>query len=607
VYRSQHCEAGAPGCACRGENLRDDAGRAVLRCAAGLICVKNSDDDASGEESCVRPPYCAVGTVGCQCSWAGECIGMGNRCNRTSNICHMRDPDACAGTLGCSCLRDATPDDPSGGCAVPSICAHGLCSLPTRTDSVHGGEPGDPCDPCDGSCWLGFHCLQSVSRCVACVGDVGCPCGPDGDCGRPDLVCQPHTFRSNNASAATGLATNVWGYDVHLRFEHQTLRALTVQTLSFDIIQKLANLMTLFVRDADLMMVHGRKVHVIVALDGSLFTEAFWHIHPDEFGGDFGAHKLQIRFPRAGSYVISFDFMHMVDGLMRAASVSKILTVAEPLEQRDDHDDDADAAGAELDSLTKQRAQSIAASDEPWRRTFAALPLGADTDSYRRLITPMTRIPKTMPRAHVRMQLEKSEALHAGACRLVTLHVLDDNGRPRNGSLGVFLQAPVHIALMMSTIPRDAPFVIHAHGHTSEAEARKYGCRQNHMSYRGPPRFDPVVYALLPFPLAGTWRIVAQMRYVLPDDDDTETLLTAAFEVGVGARTDADELADKDRLDGGICVYTSALVEDDPVIAASELARRQRLWQAMHASGSGGRVMSLARVAGIGRAIIVHE
>jgi hypothetical protein len=569
-----------------------------MRCTAGLVCVKN--DDNSDGESCVRPSYCAVGTVGCQCSWAGECIGMGNRCNRTSNICHVRDVDACAGTLGCSCLRDGTPDDPSGGCAVPSICSHGLCSLPTRTDSVHGGEPGDPCDPCDGSCWLGFHCLQSVSRCVACVGDVGCPCAPDGECGRADLVCQPHTFRSNNATAATGLATNVWGYDVHLRFERQTVRALTVQTILFDVIQKLANLQTLFVRDSDLMMVHGRKLHVIVSLDGTLFTEAFWHIHPDEFGGDFGAHKLQIRFPRAGDYVISFDFMHMVDGLMRAASVSKFVTVAEAPELLLDRDDD----GGELDSLTKQREQAIAASDEPWRRTVAALPLAAESDSYRRLITPMTRIPKHMPRALVRMQLEQSASIHAGACRLVTFHVLDENGRPRNGSLGVYLHAPVHIALMMATIPRDSPFIIHAHGYTSEAEARKLGCRQNHMSYRGPPRFEPVVYAMLPFPLAGTWRIVAQMRYILPDNT-TETMLAAAFEVGVGSRTADDEHDDKDRVEGGICVYTSALVENDPVIAASEIARRQRLWQAMHASASGARVHSIARAAGIGSAIVV--
>jgi hypothetical protein len=542
----------------------------------GLVC--------HNDEACVRPSYCLIGSVGCQCTWAGDCTASANAtCNRAANVCERNSNVGCAGRLGCRCLRAPLPDDVSGGCEEPAICIGGLCALPTRTDTVHGGEPGDPCDPCDGSCWLGFSCLMSVSRCVACVGNAGCPCTRDGKCERDDLVCKPHTFRGNNATALLGLNNNVWAYSVQLTPERMTVRAQSRQAFRFELLQKLANKGTLPVRDADLMVVHARRLHVIVTLDGAPLSDtAFWHIHPDEFG-PFASHVLQVRFPRAGLYAFSFDFMHMVDGLMRTASVTKLVAVEAALDGAAD-----DGSAAELGSLTSSAAATSDDDDDDnkWSQTFAALPFDASngSDAFKRLLTPLGAIPDEFVRVPVQLELDRKRP-HAGSCQLVKLTV--GSGRHGSSSLAVFLEAPMHLALMLTSMPRDEPFLIHAHGHTSEEMARALGCRQSHTSYSGKPRFGPTLYAMLPFPLAGTWRLVSQMRFVLPDGSDA--LLTGAFEIVVDPADAADAAAQsKDRVDAGMCVFRdSALLDDkdDGVIDAADILERHRLWQAMHAGG----------------------
>ena len=50
--------------------------------------------------------------------------------------------------------------------------------------------------------------------------------------------------------------------------------------------------------------------------------------------------------------------------------------------------------------------------------------------------------------------------------------------------------------------------------------------------FKSEPRFGPRLYAMVPFPIAGDWRLVAQFRYLGNGADPKGgKMVTAAFEV----------------------------------------------------------------------------
>eukprot|EP00019_Armaparvus_languidus_P008867 CAMPEP_0168594656 /NCGR_PEP_ID=MMETSP0420-20121227/9018_1 /TAXON_ID=498008 /ORGANISM="Pessonella sp." /LENGTH=151 /DNA_ID=CAMNT_0008630997 /DNA_START=1285 /DNA_END=1736 /DNA_ORIENTATION=- len=137
-------------------------------------------------------------------------------------------------------------------------------------------------------------------------------------------------------------------------------------------------------------------------------------------------------------------------------------------------------------------------------------------------------------------------------------------------------------------MPSEKPFIVHAHGFVDRDEAVAWGCRQNHKPYRAPPRRGPL-YAMLPFPLPGVWRVAMQTRYhgngVLPTQPGT--LLTAAFRVVVKEKALLSNGEDDDSRHGlvlkrGMCRYENDLIDESDnenvFFDSGELEARRRQW-----------------------------
>lgn len=99
---------------------------------------------------------------------------------------------------------------------------------------------------------------------------------------------------------------------------------------------------------------------------------------------------------------------------------------------------------------------------------------------------------------------------------------------------------------------------------------------------------------MIPFPVAGRWRVVAQLNVA-------GRLLTGAWNVEVQRATNADT-TDAELLRGGICTLdtasngdgTSDGGDDTPhVIDVGQREANQRLWASQHHSTAGGGVGSV--------------
>lgn len=150
----------------------------------------------------------------------------------------------------------------------------------------------------------------------------------------------------------------------------------------------------------------------------------------DEFGS-VDQFLLRVEFPRAADYVVSLDFMHNVDGLLRYASVTNVIRAS---------DDSPGADGGDGDAPEPWL---------PWSRNetlrFRLLDFES-ASSYAHMQLPRP-VGDADDAAAVTLLIERYESLVADSCRLVTL------GVGRRAELHAFLQAPVHFAVFLADVP----------------------------------------------------------------------------------------------------------------------------------------------------------
>ncbi len=120
---------------------------------------------------------CPPGQRGCPCTPYGECTPTsGDRLTCQQGWCV---PQTCpAGAQGCACHANATCDPKDG---VPMTCEGNLCRA---TVAIPAGQLGGPCEEgaCDGSS-ASLMCDQGRCELAGCPsGEVGCGCGPYGQC-----------------------------------------------------------------------------------------------------------------------------------------------------------------------------------------------------------------------------------------------------------------------------------------------------------------------------------------------------------------------------------------------------------------------------------------
>lgn len=221
----------------------------------------------------------------------------------------------------------------------------------------------------------------------------------------------------------------------------------------------------------DLMMHHGRKIHVVIVSED---MEVFGHIHPRDFNEaiEHGVAKVSFPFPQAGRYLVAGDFM-----TGRGSQEARLIVDVTGAEPTGTPDDAAVAPGV--------RVVEIEEDDRYARPIFLRDAEG--TDGYT-------------------VSLQKPDEVRAGE-PVSLVYRFSRNGAPVT-DLRPYLVAPLHLAIVKADLTQ----FLHEHGTAAVPGHPGHSGHGNHES-QVPAAFGPEITATVTFPEPGTYYLFGQAAH----------------------------------------------------------------------------------------------